>query len=132
MNNYEDTISNFIKVYGKYISPEDLVEPMMVKNLPATKDEALELAKVNNPSLYVQKANIKVAKSNYDISEKEFLPKIDLELRQDWNYNIGGVRGSDDSRSIMLRVKYNLYNGNADTASKQQNKSMATRDGIIY
>lgn len=132
MNNYEDTMSNFIKVYGKYISPEDLVEPMMVKNLPATKDEALKLAKVNNPSLYVQKANIKVAKSNYNISEKEFLPKIDLELRQDWNYNIGGVRGSDDSRAIMLRVKYNLYNGNADTSSKQQKISQWQQEMESY
>lgn len=33
------------------------------------------------------------------------------------------MRGSDDSSSIMLKLRYNLYNGNADTANKQKRVS---------
>ncbi len=123
MNNYEDAISNFIKVYGSFIHPDDLDEPIALSNLPTSKSQAIAEASKMNPSLKVQIANIKVAKSNYNITEKEFYPRFDIEARQDWNRNIGGVRGSDDSSSIMLKLRYNLYNGNADTANKQKRVS---------
>lgn len=123
MNNYEDTVSSFIKVYGSFIHPDDLEEPMALSNLPTSKSQAIAEASKLNPSLKVQRANIKVAKSNYDITEKEFYPRFDVEARQDWNRNIGGVDGQDDSASIMLKLRYNLYNGNADTANKQKSIS---------
>jgi len=123
MNNYEDAVSSFIKVYGSFIHPDDLEEPMALKKLPTTKSEAIAEASKLNPALRVQRANIKVAKSNYDITNKEFYPRFDVEARQDWNRNIGGVDGRDDSASIMLKLRYNLYNGNADTANKQKSVS---------
>ncbi len=132
LNNYEDTVSSFIKVYGKYIAPEDLLEPQTVTTIPETKDEVLLQAKSDNPSLKVQLANIKVARSNYHLGEKGFYPKIDLELRQDWNKDIGGVRGDDDSASIMLRFIYNLYNGGADTANKQKRVSEVNQEVAVY
>lgn len=123
MNNYEDAISNFIKVYGSFVHPDDLEEPTAIDNLPTTRSEAIAEASKLNPALKVQRANIKVAKSNYDISEKDFYPRFDVEARQDWNRNISGVRGKDESASIMLKLRYNLYNGNADTANKQKSVS---------
>ena len=123
MNNYEDAVSKFIKVYGSFVHPDDLEEPMAIDNLPTSKSQAIAEASKLNPSLKVQRANIKVAKSNYDITEKEFYPRFDVEARQDWNRNIGGVNGSDESSSIMLKLRYNLYNGNADTANKQKSIS---------
>lgn len=128
MNNYEDAVSSFIKVYGSFIHPDDLEEPMALSNLPTSKSQAISEASKFNPSIKVQRANIKVAKSNYSISEKEFYPRFDVEARQDWNRNIGGVEGSDDSSSIMLRMRYNLYNGNADTSSKQKSISELHRE----
>ena len=123
MNNYEDTVSNFIKIYGSFIHPDDLEEPMSLSNLPTSKSQAIAEASKLNPSLKVQRANIKVAKNNYNITKKDFYPRFDLEARQDWNRNIGGAEGSDDSASIMLKMRYNLYNGNADTANKQKSIS---------
>lgn len=132
MNNYEDTISSFIKLYGKYISPEELEEPNLVKDLPKSKEEILKQAKLFNPSLNVQRSNIKVAKSNLSLSEKNFYPTVDLELRQDWNSDIGGVEGDDDSASVMLRLRYNLYNGNADSANRQKSISELRKEIASY
>ncbi len=123
MNNYEDAVSNFIKIYGSFVHPDDLEEPKQFSNLPTTKSEAIAEASKLNPSLRVQRANIKVAKNNYNITKKEFYPRFDIEARQDWNRNIGGVNGRDDSASIMLKLRYNLYNGNADIANKQKSIS---------
>jgi adhesin transport system outer membrane protein len=132
LNNYEDTVSNFIKIYGQYISPEDLVEPTGVDMLPDSKDELLLEAKSKNPSLKVQLSNIKVAQSNYHMSEKGFYPKIDLVARQDWNKNISGTEGDDDSSSIMLKFVYNLYNGGADAANKQKTISEVNQEAEVY
>lgn len=132
MNNYEDTLSNFIKIYGKYITPEDLVEPTGVTMIPETRDEVLLEAKSKNPSLKVQQSNIKVARSNFSLSKKGFYPRVDLELRQDWNKNIGGVKGDDDSASIMLKFVYNLYNGGADSANQQKTISEVNQEVEVY
>ena len=123
MNNYENTVSKFIKVYGSFIHPDDLEKPMPLGDLPTTRSQALAEASKLNPALKVQRANIKVAKSSYDVTNKEFYPRFDIEARQDWNKNISGVDGRDDSTSIMLKLRYNLYNGNADTAAKQKSIS---------
>jgi len=123
MNNYEDAVSSFIKVYGSFIHPDDLEEPAALTNLPTTKSQAIAEASKLNPSLKVQRANIKVAKSNYNITGKEFYPRFDIEARKDWNRDIGGVEGKDESASVMLKLRYNLYNGNADTATKQKSIS---------
>jgi len=123
MNNYEDAISKFIKVYGSFVHPDDLEEPMALSTLPTSRSQAIAEASKLNPSLKVQRANIKVAKSNYNLTEKNFYPRFDIEARQDWNKNVGGVNGNDYSASIMLKMRYNLYNGNADTANKQKSIS---------
>jgi len=123
MNNYEDAVSGFVRVYGSFVHPDDLEKPMLLMTLPGTKNQAIAEASKINPSLKVQKANIKVAQSNYGISNKEFYPRFDVEARRDWNRNVGGVDGDDDSTSIMLKMRFNLYNGNADTAAKQKSIS---------
>lgn len=123
LNNYEDAVTNFTRVHGSFIHPDDLEQPKALLGLPSTKSQATSEASRLNPSLKVQKANIKVAQSSYGISNKDFYPKFDVVARQDWNKNIGGVDGDDDSASIMLKMKFNLYNGNADTAAKQKSIS---------
>ncbi|WP_024954692.1 TolC family outer membrane protein [Sulfurospirillum arcachonense] len=132
MNNYEDAVSNFIKVYGSFVHPDDLDEPMAVKTLPTSKDQAIAEANKLNPSLKVQRANIKVARSNFNITKKAFYPQLDLEARQDWNRDVGGVEGDDDSSSIMLRFRYNLFNGNADTSSKQKSISELHQEMKVF
>jgi adhesin transport system outer membrane protein len=131
-NNYNDAVSNFVRMYGYYIDPNKLDEPKELENLPKTKKEAIELSKSLNPSLKVQKANIDVEKNNYNYAKKEFYPKIDLEARKDWNYNVGGVDGKDESSSIMLKFNYNLYNGGADEASSKKSYENMQKESAVY
>lgn len=119
-SNYDDALSTFTKVYGGYIDPADLDEPTTVTDLPSSKVMAVLASKKMNPSLKVQSANMKVAKSNYKLADRDTQPRVDLELRQDWNRNIGGVEGQNDSASAMLKFRWTLYNGGADRANQQK------------
>lgn len=132
MSNYQDALSSFIKIYGNDIDPQDLVDPKNVIELPTSKDLAISEAKVKNPSYKVQRANIEVARSNYDLADKGFHPEINLELRQDWNRNVSGVTGQDESASIMLNFKWNLYNGGSDIASQQKSISELHQELEVY
>jgi len=131
-NNYNDAISNFVRLYGTYVSPDILEEPKEINNLPISRKVAIEKSKIFNPSLKVQKANIEVEKNNLHLAKKEFYPKVDFEARKDWNYNTGGVRGKDESSSIMLKLNYNLYNGNADEASSEQSQKDILKEKEVF
>jgi len=132
MSNYEDTLSSFIKVYGNYVDPADLDEPKNVEGLPSSKVIAYSDAKDKNPSLRVQRANMKVARNNYKLSDRGFRPQVDLELRSDWNRNVGGVLGEDESASIILKFRWNLYNGGADESAKQKSVSELHQEIQVY
>ena len=132
MSKYEDTLSTFIKIYGTNIDPEKLAEPRGVEGLPDSKVLAFSNAKEKNPSLKVQRANIEVARNNYKLTDRSFAPKIDLEIRRDWNRNVSGVEGDDDSASIMLKFRINLYNGGADKAEKQKTVSELHQEMQVY
>ncbi len=120
-NNFEDIKTKFIKIYGKDIEFKKLSKPKNINyKFPKTFQEALQKALLQDPSLKVQRENIEVTKYNYEFSKKSFYPKIDLEIRSEWNNNIGGTEGHSDSTFVMLKFKYNLFNGKADTFNKEK------------
>lgn len=129
-NNYDDAKINFEKVYGANIEPVMLVMPSRDLMLPNEPDQLLLKGTNSNPSLKVQKANIKVATLNHKISYASYLPVIDLELKQEWNHNIDGVEGDNDSRSAMIRFTYNFYNGGADQATRQRRVSELAKESV--
>ncbi|MGR5541844.1 TolC family protein, partial [Vibrio campbellii] len=56
-----------------------------------------------------------------------------IEASQSWRDDMDGTVGSDDETSVMLRMRYNLYNGGSDVANQdnfayQLNKAKDLRD----
>ncbi len=121
MNNYQDARVNFERIYGRSYPSSQMQKPVG-PSLPAADFESLNaLAMRYNPTLTIETANIETRTAKYDKEKSLFYPTIDAELSADWNDNIGGVEGQDDSYKAMLRGHYNLYNGGADEALRLQN-----------
>lgn len=131
-NNFNDAVVNFEKVYGESINPEAFTDPVNGSSIPENFAILLEQGQQHNPSLKVQRANIDVATKNYHMSKAAYLPTVDLEVKQAWNKNIGGVRGDNDASSIMLRFTYNLYNGGADKATRQKRISELAKEKEVF
>ena len=129
-NNYEDAKTNFEKVYGVNVEPAMLEAPTAELMLPGELSMLLIKGTDANPSLKVQRANIDVATLNHKMTMSGYLPKIDLELKQEWNKNISGVEGDNDSRSAMLKFSYNLYNGGLDQATRQKRVSELAKESV--
>lgn len=74
---------------------------------------------------YTQNFQIKIEESKNKISEylvkqqgSKFYPTVDLEVSKNYNDNIYGIKGRDDSSKISVVLNYNIYNGGADEALK--------------
>lgn len=114
-----DAEINYRRVTGKL--PKTLVMPKsMNDNLPKNSDEALRLALIKHPSLWIAKANLAAAKSSHSQSKSNLMPNFAFELGVSNKDNIDGVEGANDDISAMLTMRYNLFRGGADTARVQE------------
>ncbi|WP_244110723.1 TolC family protein, partial [Burkholderia anthina] len=82
--------------------------------LPPTERFALDTALANHPSLAAAEADVAQANAHYDAAKAALWPRIDLELSA--SHDRDGVLGPTNDRRVMLRLRYNLFQGGADKA----------------
>jgi len=122
-NTILDSSYNLQRTLGKELNPQEMIKPTLKIAIPETKEEALEYAIKNNPSLLVSDYNIKLAQATKKEKESPFYPKIDIEVSQSMNKNLSAIQGDEDRFRAMAYLSYNIFNGFADTASLQKSKS---------
>ena len=114
----DDATSDYLAVVGD-LPARDMALPD-ARAVVGTLEQALQKAMANNPQLAEANARLEAAVQGRRISNSEFYPEIDLVVSGSRNEDLDGVVGADDDQSIMLQLKYNLYNGGSDSARKQQ------------
>ncbi|MEA2112246.1 MAG: TolC family outer membrane protein [Campylobacterota bacterium] len=126
MNNYQDAIANFERIYGKSVPSAELVRPKQT-GLPSTSLETLSnLALQYHPSLMLEDADVLTREAQYSKGKAEFYPKVDAQLSGELKDDISGLEGKDNNYQGMLRLYYNLYNGGRDEANRLQNLQYVT------
>ena len=131
-NNYQDSLINFQRVYGKLASGSDLQTPDSPA-LPSLDLEQLqELALAYSPTLQTASANINALSAKTEKEKGRFYPSIDGEASGQWNDNIGGDPGHDYGFKLMLRLKYNISDGGSMEALKLQNLQYVTSQKEIF
>jgi len=119
-SNLNDAKTNYLRVVGS-LPGSDLNTPSFPSGrLPSSLDEAITKAEANNPVLLSAKADVDAAAAQFHASKSAFRPRFDLELGKTWNNNLDGVEGTNEDTTAMLRMRFNLLNGGADLARKNQ------------
>ncbi|WP_347469500.1 TolC family outer membrane protein [Burkholderia stagnalis] len=96
-------------------APDALVKPVAPEGaLPPTERLALDAALANHPSLAGAEADVAQARARYDGAKAALWPRLDLELSA--SHDRDGVLGPTNDRRVMLRLRYNLFQGGADKA----------------
>ncbi len=114
-----DAEINYRRVTGEL--PIKLLLPDSIDDkLPNNSEEALYLALNKHPYLKIAKANLAAAKSSHHQSKSAFMPSFTFEVGVTNRDNIDGVEGTNDDMSAMLKMRYNLFRGGADTARVQE------------
>ena len=118
--NLEDARTTFQRVVGRMPKgPATAAEDLSKRELPASLEEALEVARNRNPVLDVAQADIEAAIAQHEAAKQFDYPRFDIEVGGNLNDDISGVQGHVDDLSAMLRMRYNLYNGGSDAARKR-------------
>ncbi|TKF24320.1 TolC family outer membrane protein [Vibrio genomosp. F6] len=131
-NNLFDVHTQFKRIVGQ--NPQGLIFPRADQStLPLTIDSAIETAFTNHPVIKISMTDVDSAKFQYDQTKGRNYPTLSFEAAQTWRDDAGGIEGSSDEFSAMLRMKYNLYNGGSDSArtdsaAYQLNKAKDLRD----
>ena len=126
VNNYQDSIVNFERVYGEALTSSSLELPL-APSLPADTYEGLwTIAQQYNPTLLLERANIQVQEARYTKDKGNYYPSVDLELAAARDENVQGYEGTNTNARGMLKLYYNLYRGGSDEATRLQNLEYIT------
>ena len=129
-NNSRDAEYSFRRVLGRMPNVANMSKPELNISMPDSLQRAALYAINHNPSLLVSRYNIKGAQALHKQTQKDFYPKLDLELAQ--NYNDADDRNSfnqpDDRFSARLVLSYNLFRGGADNAAAQREISKINQE----
>ena len=118
INTLSNSRSEFYSIVNR--KPVDLVMPTVSSTiLPASLEEALSLAKQDNPGLQAAGFDIKNFEAQAEETKSSFLPQLDLEVGQTWS-DIPSTNGKTDALSAVLNFSYNIYNGGADQARRKE------------
>ncbi|HHF7379480.1 TPA: TolC family protein, partial [Legionella feeleii] len=118
--NLQEARINYAKVVGKW--PGKLVWPRVPthQDLPRSLGEAIERGLDNHPTVRSTYADVKEAKSQYDVARAAYYPRVDFVLSASQNRNLDGLIGPNNDRMAMIRMNYNLFRGGSDDANVRQ------------
>jgi len=128
VNNFEDAQTNFRRIYGSAVNPDEMAEADVNASLiPETLEAAEETAQKHYPTLMVNRKNVEAAQAAYRQAKSPYFPLVDLEVMQTYVNNddsgtIAGrqLAGEANEFSVMLYASWNLYNGGADVAKRDK------------
>lgn len=95
------------------------------RRLPGFLQEALR----KNKSLQAAQADIQSSKARLDAAKANSLPVVTLEANANYDKNAAGVRGEDTRALALLVLRYNLTDGGADAARREEARGRVKESG---
>lgn len=117
--NIQDAETAFLRTIG--VLPNKL-SPIPVPSavLPTSLEQALEQAIANHPTLKSANADIDSAFSQHATAKSPYFPRLDIEASASHNVDLDGTKGKNEDALVMLRLRYNLFNGGKDVARREE------------
>jgi adhesin transport system outer membrane protein len=98
-----------------YMSPEAYLE-----DLPGSLEDAIGMARDNNPELDIAEAAIAAAEGLVRTARSEYLPTLSLEGRARTGEDLDAIDGETNDVQVRVVARWELYNGGIYSASEQE------------
>ncbi len=109
----------FTEVVGE--APEGLELPAAPDyDRPIDVDTAISDALKDNPTVAVTAARVRARTHDIGVTRAPYFPRFDIELTGTTINNLDGILGPNTTFSALLRMRYNLFRGFFDRASKRR------------
>jgi adhesin transport system outer membrane protein len=96
--------------------------------MPATLDEAVGLARENNPTVKIAMSDVDAARAVVRKSKSELGPKIALEARGRIGDDVDGFAGRTEDVQARVVLRWNLYSGGINQANVQEQVRRASEE----
>lgn len=117
-NNLEDAKASFFRLTHLNVDSFEQPIPEMTKT-PSDLASAKTYAQKNHPTIISADKDLLATEYQYEASKSNFYPKVTIEASQYRYDGVDGYENTRDSGQVMLRMRYNLFNGGADIAQKR-------------
>lgn len=122
--NLADAKSRYLAVVGNL--PEDLQKPQPPESeLPVSLEDAELKAVAGHPVLKSANADLEAREKQHEVAAAPYWPIVDLEVDQNWEEDLD-IRGDEDSLIVLVRLRYNLFNGLQDDARRQETRELVS------
>lgn len=116
-----DAVARYIQIFGHAPEIDRMTPPPLPRaQLPEDLDEALEIARENNPAIESSLATVDVADERRRIARSDYYPRIDIVTSANRENDNNLVRGTSIDMSVVMQATWNLFNGFATTAGVSQ------------
>ena len=97
------------------VPPATLMKPLAQEEaIPPTEQLAVDAALARHPSLGGADADVDQARAQYNVAKSALWPRLDLEVST--AHDRESMLGPSTDRRVMLRLRFNIFNGGADKA----------------
>jgi len=127
-NNALKASADYYRSVGSEAESELLFQDKLF-NLPETRAVFVEDVVQFNLLILSQKKKAKSALALAKAAESTDFPTLHFESGASWNDDLDGVEGKNNDLYVMLRLRYELFNGGADKAAKTQALILNQRAG---
>lgn len=111
--------SAFATVFGR--TAADLSWPAIDPNLPASLDEALALARENNPDLIKAKLDVKASSQGINVAKANFMPTVAAVAS--WSNNSNNYGATDTNvTTVGVQASIPLFKGGENASKYTQSK----------
>jgi adhesin transport system outer membrane protein len=108
--------------------PLDQVAMPPALTIPTTLDEAVGLARENNPTVKIAMADVDAARAVVRKAKSELGPKVGLEVRGRTGHDVDGFSGRTNDVQARVVLRWNLYSGGINQANVQEQVRRASED----
>lgn len=116
-----DAMARYQQIFGHPPPLDRMLAPKVPPALmPDGLQEALEVARENNPAIDSSLGGIEVADQRRRLARSEYYPRIDLISSANRENDNNLVRGTSIDMSVVMQATWNLFNGFATTAGVAQ------------
>lgn len=109
----------FMELTGIPIDQVSMPDPLTAA-LPTTLDQAVQLARTQNPKVLEAMADVDAANAVVRAARAELGPKVSVEARARRGHDIDGFEGDTTDLQALLVLRWTLYNGGINSANVQE------------
>lgn len=121
-SNLHDVSARFQRIVGKAPPSEMSEPPLLGREIPKDKVEAVATGYKYNPTILAAQENIVSSMAEARGANAGFMPKVYFQARRDLGHKVDGIDNPPGSSltSYGVVLNMNLFNGGSDSAKKRQ------------